>query len=160
MNLLSILFSVSTMIKYSLRKIQREFIEIIPIDDGIEESFKIEKGVMYIPPFDTVKKSLQKKVVFEGYENKTTYQYAKRFFQFSKTIIPKKYIPLLNPVAEMIENKESMSDKLYKWAKKKDYINENSIYKEEAKEFALHSNKLFEDDLIKIKKKLQYISSL
>ena len=60
----------------------------------------------------------------------------------------------------MIENKKSTSDRILEYAKRKGYINENSIYKENSKELALYCKGQFNSDLVKIKKKLKSISKL
>jgi carboxylate-amine ligase len=159
MNLLSILFSVSTMIKYSLRKIQREFIEVIPADYGLKSSFKIDNGILYIPPFATVN-NLQKRSAYDGLASKSMYEYTKRFLNFSKTIITKKYHPLLKPVNDMVDSRKTISDQVFSYAKRKGFVDDGKISQEGAKSLALYSNKLFEKDITDIKKKLEYISNL
>jgi len=160
MNLLSTLFSVSTMIKYSLRKIQREFIEIIPTDFGLSNAFKEENGLMYIPPHGTIL-NLQKASAYDGLANKTLYEYSKRYLNFTKSIIPKKYQTLIKPISEMIESKKTMSDRILSYSKRKGYMKgDGKISTKGSKAVALYSNSLFEKDLNRIKKKLSYISNL
>ncbi|MBU1703886.1 MAG: hypothetical protein KJ922_00820, partial [Nanoarchaeota archaeon] len=79
-NFLSILIGVGVLLKFSLKTIQREFVEVLPADFAIEEAFKIENGMLYIPPHSYVRNKLQYWSAYKGYGNKEMYNYAKRFF--------------------------------------------------------------------------------
>lgn len=159
MNLLSNLFGVSTMLKYNLRKIQREYIEVIPADNGLEEAFKVEGGVMYIPPYSTVL-NLQKRSAYQGFQSQSIYKYAKKFFNYSKSIVPRKYQTLLRPIEEMIENKKTVSDNIMAYAKRKGFIQDGNISQNNARDLALYSNELFLKDNKIIKDKLGSIRDL
>lgn len=159
-NFLSILFAIATIYKFSLKKIQREFLEVLPTDFGITDSFKIENGVLFIPPHTHVRNKLQLWGAYNGYSKKEMYNYAKRFFNFARSVTPKKYSKLVNPLKEMIDKKESISDKILKYSKRKGYLVDNKISKSDGCELALYYAKKFHDDLEKTKEILTHIKSL
>lgn len=159
-NYMSNMIAVTALLKFCLKKIQREFIEVIPADFGIEEAFKIEGDKMYIPPHTYVRNRLQYWSAYKGYNQKEMYDYAKRFYLMAKQLVPKSYNQLLSPLWDMIENKKSMSDRILSHAKYKGYMNQNRISDQDAKELTLHYTKKFPKDVELTKKRLQKISTL
>jgi len=160
MNYLSILFAISVLFKFCLKKIQREFVEVLPTDAGISEAFKSENGILYVPPHTYVRNKLQYWSAYKGYSKKEMYEYTKRFFNFAKSVTPKSYNKLIKPISEMIENRQSMSDRILKYARRKGYMDNNKIGKKDAYELSLYYSEKFYDDLIKVKKDLNRIRSL
>ncbi len=151
-NYMSTIFAVSTLVKFILKKIQRDFIEVIPADIGIKDSFKIRKGIMFIPPHTYVRKKLQKASAYEGFANKELYEYTKRFFRLGKSLSPKFYWPLLKKVEEMIKKKRSLSDNMLTFSKRKGWVDSNGrISQRNAREFGRHYSQKFEKDLIETK---------
>ena len=159
MNYPSILFAVTVLLKFCLKKIQREFIHVRPSDLGIEQSFKFEDNTLFIPPHTTVRNKLQKWSAYNGYAKKESYIYAKRFFNFAKSITPKKYGKIIRPISEMIQNKESVSDRILKYAKRKGYLQNGKIGKKDACELSLHYSELFYNDLQQVKEYLNQVKA-
>ncbi|MFC1691300.1 hypothetical protein ACFL0W_03900 [Nanoarchaeota archaeon] len=159
-NFLSILIAVTVLLKHCLKKIQREFIIALPTDFGIEESFKIENDMLFLPPHSYVRNKLQKWSTYQGYNKKEMYNHAKKFFSLAKSVTPKSYNKIIQPVVEMLDNKKSMSDKIFSYAKQKGYLNEGKINNKDAAELALHYSKQFYKDLHTTKLKLEKVSML
>ncbi len=160
MNYLSTLFAVTILIRSCLKKIQEEYIELIPADFAITEAFKEENGIMFIPPHTHVRNELQYYSAYDGYKNEGLYNYAKRFFSFAKSITPKKYGKIIKPIADMIDKKESTSDMVLKYAKRKGYVDDNKINTHDAAELSLHFADKFYKDLETVKGSLEAIKSL
>lgn len=151
MNYLSIIFGISTLLKFSLREIQQNFRMVVPLDIDHHKSFKIENNMIFIPSFSTVAK-MQKKAAYKGLADEEVYTYVKNFYNFAKSITNKNYLHLLKPIEEMIENKKTMSDKIKDYFKRKGYKNE--LNKEISKEGAIKFSEDFKKDLKNIKEKI------
>jgi hypothetical protein len=152
MNLISVIAAVTVLLKQCLKTIQREFIEVIPADFGIDQPFRFDKGILYVPPHTYVRNKLQAWSAYKGFENDELYRYAKRFLSFAKSLTPKRYIPLIKIIETMINEKMSVSDQMIDYAIKKRWIKNNEISDSNAAKLALHFSKLFEEDLIMTKK--------
>lgn len=158
MNYMSVLLGVSSLIKFCLKKIQRDFIEVSPSDMGITDSFIIRKGILFVPPHTHVREVLQKASAYEGFKNKELYEYSKKFFRFAKYLVPDYYCPLLEKIESMIENRESVSDEITKFAKNKKLIDSrDKLSKKNARIISLHFSKKFEIDLKNTKKIVRII---
>lgn len=159
-NYMSIILAVSALIKFCLKKIQREFIEVIPADRGIENPFKIRKGIMFIPPHTYVREELQKASAYEGFKNDKLYEYAKNFYKFAKSLSPEFYYPLYKRIEAMIEKRASVSDEIIQYIKNKKMINSaGEISNRNARIVALHLSKKFEKDLKETKRIVKQIMS-
>ena len=153
MNYLSILLGVSALMKFCLRKIQRDFIEVVPSDRGIKESFKIRKGIMFVPPHTYVREVLQKASAYKGFEDEALHEYAKRFYRLGRSLAPDFYYPLLDKIKERLDSRTSVSDEMMAFARENGLINKHGyLSKENAKVMALHFSQKFEKDLKETKK--------
>ncbi len=158
MNFMSVIIAVTVMLKFCLRKIQREFLEVVAADSGVEEAFKIEGPILYVPPQTYVRDKLQYWSAYKGYDNKNMYEYIKRFYAFAKSVMPKRYRKVIAPLSDMVENKTSMSDKILRHARYKGYLDDNKLSRQEAAEFALHYANQFSKDMENTKKALQKVA--
>lgn len=153
-NFMSILVAVTVLLKFSLKKIQREFIEVIPADFGVEEAFKLEDGILYVPPHTYVRNKLQYWSAYKGYDKKDMHHYAKRFFNFARSVAPKKYSKIIKPIYDMIDSKKSVSDKILSYAKYKGYYDNGKISNKDAAQLSLYYAEQFPKDLAEIEKYL------
>jgi len=160
MNFLSILFGVSTLIKSYMKKIQDEFIEVLPADLGMNEPFKFEKGILFIPPHSYVRNELQKDSAYKGFTSKELYDYANKFFKLGKEITPKDELVLLNPIKNMLDSKDSMSDRIVKYAKSKSYYDDGNIDDKEAADMALYYSEKFYEDFLQVKQHIVNLKGL
>lgn len=159
MNYMSIMLGASALVKFCLKKIQREFIEVIPSDRGINEPFKIRRGVMFIPPHTYIRNVLQKASAYEGYRNDALYDYAKKFYRFAKSVSPDFYYPLFKRIECMINRRKSVSDEIIEYAKRKGYITKaGKISNRNARALAIYLSDKFEKDLKETKKIVKSIS--
>ena len=160
MNYISIVLGVSVLLKSCLKKIQRDFIEVIPSDIGIKDSFKLQNGIMYIPPHIFVREQLQKKSAYQGFDDDTLYEYTKRFYRFAKSLTPEIYKPLLKNIENMIRERKSVSDEIVSFARREEMINDRGeISQKDARIIALHFSKKFECDLKETKKIVEKIKT-
>ncbi|MCK4555637.1 MAG: hypothetical protein KAT83_03440, partial [Candidatus Aenigmarchaeota archaeon] len=160
MNYTSIVLGVSVLLKSCLKKIQRDFIEVIPSDIGIKDSFKLQNGIMYIPPHIFVREQLQKKSAYQGFDDDALYDYTKRFYRFAKSITPEIYKPLLKNIENMIRERKSVSDNIVSFARREEMINDKGeISQKDAQIIALHFSKKFERDLKETKKIVEKIKT-
>jgi len=158
MNYMGVLLGISALIKFTLRKLQHDFIEVIPSDVGINEPFKIQHGVMFVPPHTYVRETLQRASAYEGWDNEELAEYAKKFYKFAKPLIRDFYYPLLERIEEMIEKRKSVSDEIISFAKRKKLLTKNNVISDKsARIIALHFSKKFEEDLRNTKKLLKEI---
>lgn len=157
MNYLSIVFGVSILLNFCLQKIQREFIEIVP-DDDISKAFSLENGILRIPAHTHVRNVFQKDAAYEGLKNEELFEYVSAFYKFAKSVTPKEYYPLLQRVEEMINNRKTVSDEIFDYAKKNKLIKESAgtwkLSTENAEKIALHLADKFEKDMAKTQKTL------
>lgn len=157
-NFMSINFAIAVIFKFCLKKIQTEFLEVMPADFAIKEPFKIENGILYIPPQSYVRNKLQLWSIYKGFAHKEMHFYAKKLLSFAKMNSPNKYHRLLNYLEEMVESKKSVSDKILQYAKYKGYLENNKISTADACELSLYYAELFPKDLDKVEKLLQRLS--
>jgi hypothetical protein len=158
MNYLSIVMGLSAMIKFCLRKIQREFIEVVATDVGVNNAFKIENGIMHIPPHTYVRNNLQKISAYEGLANEELYQYTKRFVRMAKALMPDYYYPLIARIESMVKNRKTVSDEIITYAKNKKMITKkNTVSDTNARKIALYFAKKFNRDLKDTKKIIKEI---
>ena len=159
-NYLSTVTAVTVLLKFCLRKIQRHFIEVMPADFAVNEPFKLENGILYVPPHTVVRDELQVKSAYQGFADPQMYNYAKRFFTLAQSVTPKRYSSIIKPVKEMIESKKSMSDKIIAYTKRKGYFDGNSINNADGAELALYYANKLPKDLENTKKKLERLSGV
>jgi len=144
-----LILGISTIMKHVLKKVQEEFIKVIPSDIGLKEPFKFEKKILYIPPDSYVRTKLQRFSAYEGLENDEVYRYCKRLLKFAKSLATKKEAKFLDPFEGMIRDRKTVSDQLLNEAKKKGYKKGAELPQKAAAEIALnHSQRLFKEILL------------
>ena len=138
--------AASVLMKFIFRRVHQDFIKVKSTETGIKYPFKIEDNTLHIPPYSYVYNELQPKSAFEGLKNKEVFNYVKRFMAFAKQCVYEEYYPAINPFMEMLNKKETISDELIKFAKKKGQNLEEPLQKEIAADIALYnSDKLIEE---------------
>jgi carboxylate-amine ligase len=159
-NYMSVVVAITVMLKYCLKKIQRDFIEVIPADFAIEEAFKLEGNVLYIPPHTYVRNHLQLWSAYNGYERAEMHNYAKRLFSFTRSVTPRSYYRIIRPVYDMIESRKSVSDRILAYAKKKGYVADGRIGNTDASMLASYYADTFPKDIEKTREALLRVASL
>jgi carboxylate-amine ligase len=158
-NYLSVLLGISALVKFCLKKIQREFVEAIPSDIGIDEPFKIRRGIMFIPPHTHVRNVLQRASAYDGFQNDELYEYAKKFYRFAKSVSPEHYYPLFWKIEDMLKKRKSVSDEIIEYSKRKGYITKaGTISNRNSRALAIYLSGKFEKDLKETKKIVRNIS--
>ncbi len=118
MNFLDNIMAITVSLNFILHRVQHGMLEVVPSDIGLEEPFKIEGNVLHIPPHTHVRNFLQYYSALEGFSNTKIYSYVKRFYFLAKKSTPKEMKVLLKPIADMLDKKQSLSDKIIKIAKR------------------------------------------
>jgi carboxylate-amine ligase len=133
------LMALAALMKFIFRKIYRDFYKVMPSDIGLEEPFKVEGDIIYIPPHTHVRNVLQKESAYKGFESRNMKQYTKRFYRFARQFLDKNYVDVVKPLYRLMEDEESVSDILIKRFKKMGYGKKDDIPNEDAAEASLKS---------------------
>ena len=150
-NYLSVCLGISVMIKFVLRAIQQEFYQVLPSDIGIQEPFKLEGNLIFIPPHTHVRNKWQRYSAYEGFSNKKLYDACLHFYSLANKLIYKEYAPTLKPIKDMLNKKKTLSDDIIDYAKRKGYT--DSLPQELCRQIAL----LHAKRMIKANEKLREI---
>ncbi len=126
------------LLKFLFREIQQDFLKVVPADITVEEAFKREGNVVYIPPHTTVRNILQRESAYNGFSSKKIRKYTTRFLRFIKPSLHKEYMPALKPLLSLIKKKKTVSDRIISSAKRKGFNLDSELSKKEAAEIALN----------------------
>lgn len=129
---------MGVILKFILRKIQEEHYSVIPSEIGINTPFKRVEDNIYVPPFSYVKNTMQKLAAYQGFESEEVYNYCKRFLRFALYTIPHDRQYLVEPLKELVEKRETVSDQIIKYAKKKGFSGSGTLSPRIAEQIALH----------------------
>ena len=149
------LTAASILIKFVLRAIQQDFLEVKPSDLGKHEPFRLEGNTVHVPPITYVRHYLQLESAKKGFENKDVYNYSKRFFNFASKQTPREYKKLIRPLKGILERKKTVSDVILGRLKRKGYSLSDTIPLEECQRIALRSAKQMQRDLPKLIKRVE-----
>jgi len=137
---------IGTAIKFIMKKLQEEFYAVVPSEIGIKEPFKVEKDIIYIPPYSYVRNELQKLSAYRGFDSDIAYNYCKRFLRFAESTIPKDRLKLIGPFKEMLNKRKTVSDEILDYARKKGYKRNDKITNKLAADIAVrHSERLLRE---------------
>lgn len=144
MNHLRYVIAASVLIKYVLRKIQQDFLLVMPSDIAIEEPFKREGNVVFIPPHSYVRNKLQYLSSYKGLRDKMILDYCRRFIRFATSLIHSRYKPVIRPILKILDEEETVSDAIIKKIKKMGYKINDKLPQTICQEIAIYSSgKLF-----------------
>jgi len=157
MNFPSYIFSCSFLLKRILREIQENFLHVMPSDIGIEEPFKIEGNVVYIPPHTYVRNKLQYLSAYEGLSNDDIRNYCKGFTGLGKKLLDKEYWGIVKKASDLIQDNKTVSDILINQVRKKGYGTNEKVPNDICAEIACRHSKNLIKDIGKTKKLLENI---
>lgn len=143
-----------TIIKFVLKKLQEEYYTVVPSEIGIKEPFKVEGGVIYIPPYSFVRTELQKLSAYEGFESELVFRYCKNFLRFAESTMPRNQLALIDPIRQMIKRKKTISDEILDTARKKGFKKESITNKLSAEIAYEHAARLL-IEVISIRKNIE-----
>ena len=159
-NYLSHIIAISSFLKFVHRRIQQDFLRVMPSDIGTDEPFKIERNIVYIPPHTLVRNKLQRMAAYEGLANDEVYAYCQRFIRLGKNSILKGYRHAVRPLCDMIEERKTVSDKIIVWFKKKGYSTNSELPADICREFALKHAEHMKKDLERTEKTVSRLEGL
>tara|TARA_Y100000310_G_scaffold242976_1_gene247300 strand:+ start:9406 stop:10737 length:1332 start_codon:yes stop_codon:yes gene_type:complete len=138
--------ATSMLLKFVLMNVQRNFLKVIPSDIGVNEPFKLEGNILYIPPYAHLKNKLQVYAAYDGLENKEIVNLCRRFLNFAKSCTKNEYMPVLKPIYDLFSQRKTVSDKIIQRFKKRGYTKKDIVPNDVSAEVALMScNQLFNE---------------
>ena len=149
------LIPYATFLKFIYRRVQQDFLHVMPSDIGISEPFKIEGNILYIPPHTHVRKHLQYHAAYSGFDNSDVYSYCKKFMKFARSCVPKEYEKAIIPLVNILNNEKTTSDILIGKTKKMGYSIDDELPKEVCAELALFSSKKLLKEIDYTKKSIE-----
>ena len=155
MNHLEYIAGVGVFLKSLFRKLQEEHYAVVPSEMGIREPFKVEKDVIYIPPYSYVRSVLQKASAYEGLENDELHCYCRRLFAFAQKNAPKDSHILLEPIKKMIRERKTVSDHILDFAKKRGYGRIEPLPQKISAEIALTHSHMLQKSIERMQDTLQ-----
>lgn len=158
MNLPSTLMAISILVKYALKEIQREKIEIVPDNLAIHEPFKHEGERIYVPPFWHVNTVLQHHASWKGFDDNALYKYCLEFFSLCLEFVNKKYYPAIKPVKDMLKDKKTRSDEILEMISKKGYDPKEEVPEEVLRDVVLYYSKGLRKDIEKTAKLMESLT--
>ena len=129
---------IGVIVRWILKKLQEEYYAVVPSEIGIKEPFKVEKDIIYIPPYSYVRNELQKLSAYNGLESDAVYDYCKRFLRLAESVMPKDRLKLVQPFKQMLKKRKTVSDEILDYAKKKGFRRKESITDKLAADIVLH----------------------
>lgn len=147
MNHPSLVLGVGALIKFVLGKLSEEDYAVMPSEIGINEPFKVEGDVVYIPPYPYVRSVLQKESAYLGLESIAVLKYCKRLLKLAIANAPKERRKLFYPFQKMVRNRKTVSDEILSFTAKKGFRKSPSISDDVAAEVALFHAERFVDEI-------------
>jgi hypothetical protein len=151
-NFPSLIFPITLAVKYLYQDVYEHELHVVPSDAGVAEYFKEEKGKLFVPPDEYVRKKLQYLSAYFGMENDSVRNYCKSFLKLAKSAMPSSSKKLLMPFEEMVEERRTVSDQIIERAEKLGYKTGEKLSQETAEKLALAHANLFLDDMEKTQK--------
>lgn len=158
MNHPSIIVGIGTLMKFVMDKLQREYYAVVPSEIGIKEPFKVEKDVIYIPPYPYVRSVLQKEAAYKGMESGAVHQYCRRFLKFALANAPDGKRALLEPFQAMVAKRKTVSDEILDLLARKGYRRAAEIPNSVAAEVAIHHSERFIHEIHKTRRMIEKAS--
>lgn len=151
MNHPDVVFSASSLLKYSLDAIEKNEYMVKPSDIGISEPFVLEDGIIYVPPFSTLK-YLERQSATAGLESPEALSYCKRMIDLFTKITKKQKSKNLKRVLQMIEERRTVSDEMLDLVRKNGYDPAEEVPEDMLNHLALYEADRFMKSLKKTRK--------
>jgi len=152
MNFPSVLLATAILVKYALKNVQREDIEVVPSTVAVKEPFLFEDNKIYVPPFWYVSSRLQYQSARYGLADDEVKHYSKRFYAFCMQFVNKKYHPAIRPLKRMLKEDKTVSDRVLDEVRKRGFSAKEEIPDGALREIVLHFSSRFRKDVEKTQK--------
>ncbi|VVB57361.1 Glutamate--cysteine ligase [uncultured archaeon] len=139
MNLPANLIGTSLLVKYALKKVRREELEVVPSDIGIKEPFKLEGRRLYVPPYSYLSEVLQYKSALTGMADAEVYRYTKALHALVARDIPIQKDSGLMKIKNILQTRRTQSDVILEQARKLGWDGQDRLEEETARRLALDS---------------------
>jgi len=147
MNKFSLVLACGALIASTLRKIQQDFLEVVPSDVGVKEPFKLEGDKVIIPPHTTVRHYYQSISAHKGLSDDSMLDYCKRFMRFASAHAEPEEQAAFKVLYRMLESRKTESDRLVDEAQKAGYSVKEELPHELVRELALKESEKMKKDL-------------
>lgn len=145
-NYLDVNLGITVMLKFILRAIQQEFYHVIPSDFAMEEPFKLEGNVIFIPPHTYIRNELQVDAAYKGLQSDPIMKSVTRFYKLARKLVYKEYVPALRSIKRIIDSKRTLSDQMISYVRKKGYALDQALPKEVSRSLSLlHAKKMIKE---------------
>jgi len=142
MNHPDVIFSVTSLLAFCLRAIEKKGLRAQPTDLGAQEPFLLEDGLIHLPPHSTLK-YLEYQSALSGLESAEIKNYCSRLYGLVEKISGKSKSRNLKTIRTMLENSKTVSDEILDMIKKNGASLEEEIPEDLLNHIALfHADKL------------------
>ncbi len=140
MNHPDVIFSLSTLLVYLLKSIEKRKLRVEPSDIGINEPFVLEGDTIYVPPHSTLK-HLEQQSVVHGLDSSAVHGYCSNLVALAERLPGK--AKRLERIKEMLKGKRTVSDEILEMVRKNGYDINEEVPEDMMNHVALyHANKL------------------
>jgi len=139
-------FSASVLMEKIIASIIENEYRAIPSDVGVDEPFKLEDGIIYLPPFSYVK-SIEKLSTLYGFGNTSVHKYVSSLFRLAKKITDINKSPFFDHIKYMLNDSLSISDKIIKLV-----MSNSDNYKSPSEDVLKYSVLKYTEDIKKVLK--------
>jgi hypothetical protein len=146
MNHPDVIFSVSSLLTFALRAIEKNGLEVLPSDIGIDEPFVLEDETIYVPPHSTLK-YLELQSVVRGFDSESLHKYCSNLIALVEKISSSGKSRNLKLIKKMIDEKKSVSDEILDMVKKNGYSLDEDVPEDMMNHAALYQANRFASDL-------------
>ncbi|MBI2578879.1 MAG: hypothetical protein HYW26_04155 [Candidatus Aenigmarchaeota archaeon] len=150
MNRFEVLASLAVTMKFILKSIHEDYVNVVDSDIAIREPFKMEGDRIFIPPYSYVYNVLQRDSALYGMESPDLRLCCSRFLKLASKILPSDRKKFLKPLKEMVQKKKTVSDEIISEARKIGY--KESLPNKAAADIALRISRNIEKDIENTKK--------
>ncbi len=140
------IFSIMSLLRYTLEAIEKHEYEVRPSDIGIDEPFEVEDDIIYLPPHSKLK-YLEFRSITEGFESEAVYKYTDALLDLAVKISDKKKSKNLEPVKNMLKRKKTVSDDILELVKKNGYSLKGQLPEDMLNYIALYQADKFNSEI-------------
>lgn len=160
MNFPSLMAAAAVMTKYLVKAVYEDRLHPIPSDDGMANPFVCHGKDLLIPPHSFVQKKLQPDSALSGLEDKRVRSNCQNAVRIAKKMVPRDRRFLLEPFEEILQNRQTVSDRLLKEAKKKGWHPSKRLSPWLAQEIAVGQCKNLFKEVVVLRKKIEALKAV
>ncbi|MCL6089052.1 MAG: glutamate-cysteine ligase family protein [Candidatus Marsarchaeota archaeon] len=137
MNLPTNMIGTSLLVKYMLKRVRSEQLDVRPSDIGIKEPFKIEGQTLHVPPYAYLSQVLQYKAALASLSDPEVYRYTKALHSMVAHEIPRQKDSGLLKIRQILQTRRTQSDVILEQARRLGWHDDELLDEEVARDMAL-----------------------